>query len=77
MMTTETRKIVIRHLKGVISALEKEKEDDDDRIATMIENVLDGKWSHGKEHRMHLRTSDCVESGEKVAIKRGLMFKIE
>lgn len=89
-MTTETKKDVVRHLKGIIAALEKDEEgmlelSRIDKLGKDINGILDGKWNNGDEHRMTIRlplgsrgvSAETDRLLTNIAIKRSIKVNIE
>ena len=89
-MSPETSKTIIRHLKGIVAAMEKEVEEDkvDTRSKTLekdINDILDGKWNGIVEHRMTIRLplgsngidAETKEVLSRIVVKRGIKVDIQ
>lgn len=83
-MTSETKKTIIRHLKGIVAALENEeniesKGDWRETYRLNIERMLDSEWDDNGQKIMLVRKlkQESKEILKKIALERGLNIKIE
>lgn len=85
-MTPDTNKTIIRHLKGIVAALEKEgcaaSNDIPDSLIALVEYInksLDGTWNDASRHIMYMRNPGnlTIDLINKIANQRDIKVEIK